>query len=139
MNEPINLPSGATLLISIADFDEANRLKKTIARELASVRIDLKSLSLEDIAIEEIDSVKNIALQLLASDAVEAALWPCMSRCLYNNTPIDRKTFLAESAREDFHPIAWEVARYNLRPFVKSLLSLFKTSAPAEPNDQTSG
>ncbi len=136
MSQTIPLESSAILEITAVSFADATELKKAVARELVNVKVDLTSLDLSKISADELNSFKNVLFQILGSDAIEAALWKCMSRCLYNQQRITPATFEPEAAREDYHHVAWEVMVYSLRPFGKSLLSLFSTNLPKISNAQ---
>jgi len=123
MTDPIELKSGRVLAIGLAPFSVANKLLKTIARELASVSfdMDLGNVDLASIKPRDINTLKNAAFQLLQSDAVEAALSECMKRCTYEEQKITPATFETEDARADYLPVAWEVMKANLTPFFKNL------------------
>ena len=136
MNDPITLTSGAQLTLGIASFQEANDLKKALARELVAVNVNLTTLDIAKLSADEMNSFKNVFFQILGSDAIESALWKCMARSLYNQTRISAETFQPEAAREDYHQVAWEVMVYSLRPFGKSLLSLFAQNLPKLSNVQ---
>lgn len=117
-------PSGAIAVINITSFEEANNLKKAVERELLTCDLN--------------DPFK-LALIVDSSDAVEAALWPCLNRCLYNGQKIIKSTFNDAEARKDYHAIAVECARINIGPFVESLslqlqtLGMSKKSTDAAP------
>lgn len=135
MQDPITLKSGSQLAIGVAPFATGNKLLKTIARELASVRVDFDLSNLSNPTNRDLDSVKNAAFQLLQSDAVETVLKECMARCLYNGQRITETTWEDENARQDYLPVAWEVMKANLLPFLKSLgLSFSAKSQPETSN-----
>jgi hypothetical protein len=115
------LKSGTKLEMTMGSFEESHRLMKAVAKELEGIPLDspLKILS-------------SVTLRALSSEAIEAALWPCMNRCLYNDRHINKELFQDEKIREDFVEVAKEVLDYNLAPFLKnlsSLLSDIKTQA----------
>jgi hypothetical protein len=116
----------------MAPFAIGMKLFKTIASELKGVDVQLESLDFAKIAGKDINSIKNAIFQLLSSDALEAVVFQCMERCLYDGQKITRQTFEPEQARGDYLPIAWEVIRFNLSPFFSGL------SFPSSPKpDQT--
>jgi hypothetical protein len=123
MQDPTTLKSGHILTVSLAPFSDANKLLKTVARELTAVSfdLDLGNVDLAKIAPKDINTLKNAAFQLLQSEAVETALFKCMERCLYDGQRITRETFDGPEARADFLPVAWEVMKENLTPFFKNL------------------
>lgn len=136
MQDPITLDSGAELVVTIASFKEGNHLLKTLARELKGVdlEMDLSPDTFKNIGDKDVNSLKNLVLQLLQSEAVEAAVMACAKRCLYNQQRITDQTFEPVEARPDFLPVVWEVMKANLRPFFSGLASLFsKSESPPSP------
>lgn len=128
-----NTGSGAILDLNIAGFAESHRLMKAVAKEFGSVKFstgetDLKKIMSMNLNDEMLNSLKDLVAQFLSSSEIEAALWPCMSRCTYNGLKIDAATFEPEKSREDFIEVAKEVLVLNLRPFSKSLLSLLTST-----------
>ena len=140
MQDPIDLKSGNQLTVSVAPFSEANKLLKTVARELTAVSFDLDfgNVDLAHISPKDINTLKNAAFQLLQSDVVEASVFKCMERCLYNGQRITAKTFEEENARADYLPVAWEVMKANLTPFFKNLAFASSGSGAPTSNDQKS-
>ncbi len=106
--------SGAEVVINIAPWKDAKNLKKTIEREIASLGIDFTS---EPVAI--------IAMKLDGSDAIDAALWPCLIRCLRNGEKITETTFDDIDARQDYYDIVQACVKENLGPLADSLFSKF--------------
>ena len=125
------LPSGATLEVSMAPFQVGNTLLKSVMKEAESVQINVgfKGKSLQElfsakVTDEVINTLKNAVARLIASESVEQALWPCMSRATYNQVKITPETFESELTRMDYLVVAKEVLVYNLSPFLSSLGSL---------------
>lgn len=116
MNEmkEIILKSGRKLKISLAPWKDARELYQAVASELIAVKADPK---------QELDTnfIKDLFCTMLASKKIEAALWLCMKRCLYNGERIQEETFEPAEAREDYLDICAEVAKENINPFAKSL------------------
>ncbi len=103
----ISLPSGATATINVAAWRDAKRMKNAIERELAaSGGLNIPTVLLVD-----------------SSDAVDAAIWPCLVRCLYNGEKITEQTFDKSSARADYYDIVIACVKENLGPLAQSLLS----------------
>lgn len=117
--DPIQLPSGALLEAKPASFRDSNTLLKVIARELAAVRFDLDvgEINLSKLTARDLESIKSAIFQLVQSEAVEQAVWACAKKSLYNHQTIIPSMFDAESARQDYFLVAWEVVKVNLRPF----------------------
>lgn len=131
MLDPINLKSGAVLAVQIAPFEVANKLVKAVARELTVVSFDMElgNVDLSNLQPKDLNTLKNAAFQLLQSDAVEACVFGCMARCLYEGQKITKDTFEKPEARADYLPVAWEVMKANLSPFFKNLGLSSPTSA----------
>lgn len=126
------LESGALLDLSICSFAEGNRLMKAVAKEIKNTQISLGAkgqmgdfLKLQ-VGDDALNTIKNLVTGLLASDEIEAALWPCIERGTYNGIHIKKDIFEDEKVRADYIPILKEALVYNLSPFFKSLKSLVK-------------
>lgn len=141
MQDPITLKSGSELQVGIAPFAVGNRLLKTVARELAAVdfNMDFGEVDLSKISAKDINTLKNAAFRLLQSDDVEKAVGECMKRCLYNGQAIQPNTFEAETARQDYLPVAWEVIKANLLPFFSGLALPSPVSEKPSSSDPKSG
>jgi len=126
------LESGALLNLSICSFAEGNRLMKAVAKEIKNTQISLGAkgqmgdfLKLQ-VGDDALNTIKNLVTGLLASDEIEAALWPCIERGTYDGVHIKKDIFEDEKVRADYIPILKEALVYNLSPFFKSLKSLVK-------------
>ena len=126
------LDSGSILDLSICSFAEGNRLMKAVAKEIKNTQISLGAkgqmgdfLKLQ-VGDDALNTIKNLVTGLLASDEIEAALWPCIERGTYNGIHIKKDIFEDEKVRADYIPILKEALVYNLTPFFKSLKSLVK-------------
>lgn len=130
------LPSGATLMITMANFEKGNKLLKAVSHELESIGISLglgkgKLQDFFDLDIDKdgaINTLKNAAARMISSDAIEQALWACMDAAAYNGVRITRSTFEDEKARGDYLIVAKEVLVANLTPFFPGLSSKFMTA-----------
>lgn len=115
----ITLSSGKILEIQIAPFSTANALNKAIAKELKGVKLDLT----QDLGNPEL--IKDLVCTAIASEEIMMAVMECMKRCTYNGHRINsEEVFEPEEARADFFPCCKEVIMENVRPFLKSLLSV---------------
>ena len=126
------LESGSVLDLSICSFAEGNRLMKAVAKEIKNTQISLGAkgqmgdfLKLQ-VGDDALNTIKNLVTGLLASDEIEAALWPCIERGTYDGVHIKKEIFEDEKTRADYIPILKEALVYNLSPFFKSLKSLVK-------------
>ena len=130
--DPIQLKSGAALAVSIAPFAAGKHLLKTVARELSTVDFNLDLKSFDSLSEKDVNVLKNVAFQVIGSDAIEAAIMKCAEKCLYNGERIISTTFESEETRPDYLPVAWEVMKANLRPFLTGLD--LSSSTKSKPN-----
>lgn len=109
----VELPSGAVLKIQVGSFAESKALYQAFLEEVRGIQL---------MASAEIMNVfKDLACAAFSSKKIEAAMEPCLKRCLYNDGKIDKNTFEPTEAREDYMAVCVEVARENITPFLKSL------------------
>lgn len=132
------LDSGAILDLSICSFAEGNRLLKAVARELKNTKLALGIKDVKgfqdifklDLGDDAVNTIKNLLTGLIASEDIEAALWPCMERGSYTidgvQKKINRDLFEDEKARADYIPILKEALVFNLTPFFANLKSLLQ-------------
>ncbi len=113
------LKSGNKLGIGPAPFADSKALYQAILEECRGF----------DLRVGKLGLFKDAICTLGFSPKVEACLWKCMSRCLYNGLKITPETFEPRSAREDYEEIRWEVVKDNTDPFMKSLFALFPEAA----------
>lgn len=118
------LPSGATLEATLSSFEECDRLFSAVMQEAELVKFEIggefqgfQKMMESGVSGEMINTLKNFVCRLVRSEAVKAALTPCLGRALYNNVKIDKETFQAEEARQDYFAVLREVLWFNLRPF----------------------
>lgn len=124
----MTLKSGRTLVLNLAPFAVGNKLKKTVARELLDVHVDLGKLKLgHELGMESLadpavlNTFKDALLTALASDKIEAAMFECAIRCTLDGHKITPDSFEDPDARQDFLVVAWEVMVFNLTPFLAGL------------------
>lgn len=125
--------SGAKVVINPAGFTEAMALKNAVVKELGSAEINI---DLTRIRETNLNSLLPLILQVDSSEQVNAALWVCLGRCLYNSEKISEKTFEAVKARVDYYEIAVACLKENISPFLDGLLSKLISILPANsPSD----
>lgn len=112
--------TGAPVIINPAAWPEAKRLKKAIQQELAGSTDVLRGFD----ASTDISVLGGLIMRVDGSDAVDAALWPCLARCTRNGDKITEQTFEDPAARKDYYEIVVACAKENLGPLVESLLSV---------------
>lgn len=112
------MPSGAELTITPAPWADARDLYQSVFEELKTAKLDPE-------AEIDVNFRKDMLCIALSSKKIEARVWKCMERCLYEGLKIDENTFEPDKAREDYLKVCLEVSQENIRPFVKALLSEF--------------
>lgn len=115
----ITLPSGAILKINLAPFADAKGLYQSLLEELKSVELNSKK--------EITEVIKDMACLAFSSKKIEAAIWKCFEKCLYNDMKIDKDTFEPMEARGDYMVVCVEVAKENVLPFAKNLYAQYET------------
>lgn len=109
----VKCPSGAELKIHVAPFVDSKNLYQALLRELRDIKVD-PSLALGTL-------YKELFCIGFSSLAIEACLWKCFERCIYNGLKVDKDTFESLEARDDYMVVCMEVAKDNVAPFGKSL------------------
>jgi hypothetical protein len=123
MSKELTLESGHKLTMAMATFGESRALFQAVSRCFKALKIDgEKELNIT----ENLSTIKDTFIECITDKDVEAALLPCLKRCAYDNKTISGwELFDDEKIREDYLSVVWEVSKYNLSPFTKSLYSEF--------------
>lgn len=129
--------TGNRVVINVATLNEVKKLKQVIVSEMSKHPLGLKIAGGNDILEREVDIsgilefVKNVVLKVECSDDFDEAIFDCLKHCTYKTThQITKDLFESDKcieAREDYYEIVFECIEENLRPFIKSLISTFKT------------
>ena len=123
-SEKVSLPSGAELEMTLAPFMEGERLFSATAECLKGVKVD-GNADVSDLT-SNLNSLKDMFLSCLTSQAMKEAILACLKRCTYNKQRITSWDIFDDiNAREDYLAVCWEVVKFNLTPFTKSLISKF--------------
>lgn len=134
MNKEIKTKGGADLVVRLASFANAINLQNIVLREISGSGLDI-DLDLKKMVDGDSEGALNELLPALinvcSSEAVQKALFDCLVQCTYNSEKITRDTFENFEARGDFYEVLIECAKYNLAPFLKSLLSGLKEKLKA--------
>lgn len=112
--DPIKLPSGAELKITLSPFVISRDLYQAMLEELKVIKLDMEA---------DVDGnfFKDIFCAGFSSKRVEKCIWKCMEKALYNDLRITEDTFESEAARDDYFAVMFEVAKANVMPFTKNL------------------
>lgn len=131
--------TGNKLIVNCAPTRDVLRLKEVILKELIKHPLgiklkenqgDLKLLEKEVDMVGLLDFIKNTVLSIDTSEEFNEAVFNCLKYCTYKTTyKIDMDLFdntNVPEAREDYYEIILVCIEENLRPFAKSLISMWK-------------
>lgn len=143
------LASGATLDITIAPFADAHRLLKAFLKALKGTELPRELLEVDPATMKPSDFLAHPellkllmdrAIELCTSEEVEAALFQCFDRVLYDTHRLTRGLFddpkYADQLKADFFAIAYYVVEANCKPFFKQTFSRLKEQAATTPATQ---
>lgn len=141
--------TGNRIIINCASWREAIRLKTVILQEFKryNVGIKLSGADAIDVLDREVDTtgildfIKNTIISIETSPEFYEALFDCLKYCTYKTTfKINEELFDNDSipeAREDYYEIMYACIEENLRPFMKSLVSVWKNQLSTNKLFQT--
>lgn len=130
--------SGKMLIINTATTAEVKYLKNALLEELKQYPLGLKLLgntqSIFDKQVDftsVFDFIKNVLISIDISETAENAIFDCLKHCVYDKThKVTQDLFdEVEGAREDYYEIIFACIEENLKPFIKSLVSMWKIHA----------
>ena len=128
MSEKVTLLSGNFLELDYVSFRLSQELLQVLTSELKKIDIDIDKLDLKSLASKKLDgktitTLKNLLFGILGSKELDDVLLKCFAKCIYNNNQkVTEDLFETNiSARADYYNICWEVIRFNLSPFFRSL------------------
>ncbi len=136
--------SGVEVEIKAASFQEASNLKKAAFKCLkeAGILKDVDLSSLKDLNVAGlIDKGIDLLLSADISDDFERNLFECLKSCTVKKDGVKNKITSnlfdeMPELQEDYYEIVSKCIEVNLYPFLKSLVSEFKTrlKTPKEEN-----
>lgn len=135
--------TGNTVVINCAPIKSVQKLKNVILNEVQKSPIGIKLIGGDKSLFEKeldftgvIDFIKNTLIGIDTSDAFSEAIFECLQYCTYKKVyKINEELFDNEAvpeAREDYYDIIVACVEENLRPFIKGLISTWKTHIKAE-------
>ena len=138
MKEFKSAETGNTIIISCAPIKTVQRLKQVIFNEIKKSPIGIKLTGGESSIFEKeidftgiLDFIKDTLIGIDTSDDFIEAVFACLQYCTYKKVyKIDEALFDNEAvpeARQDYYEIIFACVEENLRPFIKSLISTWKT------------
>lgn len=141
--------TGNRIIINSASWREAIRLKTVILQEFKKYNVGIKLTSGDSIDVLDrevdtagiIDFIKNTIISIETSSEFYEALFDCLKHCTYKTTfKINEELFDNDTipeAREDYYEIVYSCIEENLRPFMKSLVSVWKNQLTTNKLFQT--
>jgi len=106
--------SGASIVITEAPFEASKNLWNAVQKAASEQKISSQF-------INDPDSFFNIILRIDSHPDFNAAVWPCLIRCTYNNEKITLKTFEKSEMRSEYYQVLAPCVKANIGPFVESL------------------
>lgn len=134
MKKEIKLQSGKTLIINTASTIEVKALKNVLFAEIKKYPLGIKLLgntaSIFDKQIDftaVFDFIKDVLISIDTSEEAESVIFDCLKHCVYDKVHKVTPDLFdeVEEAREDYYEIIFSCIEENLRPFIKSLVSMF--------------
>ena len=130
--------TGNTVIINCAPTKSVQKLKNVIFNEIRKSPIGIKLINGDKTLFEKdvdftgvFDFIKNTLIGIDVSEDFNEAIFECLQYCTYKRIyKIDEALFDNEQvpeAREDYYEIIFVCIEENLRPFIKSLISTWKT------------
>ena len=138
MKEIKSMQTGNAIVINCAPMRSVQRLKQVILNEVKKNPIGIKLVGGDKSILEKeldftgvIDFLKDILIGIDTSDDFTDAIFECLQYCTYKKVyKIDEALFDNEAvpeARQDYYEILYACVEENLRPFIQSLISTWKT------------
>lgn len=130
--------TGNKVIINCASIKDVQKLKQVILNEVKKSPIGIKLVGGDKTLFEKeldftgvVDFIKDTLIGIDTSEEFNDAIFQCLQYCTYKNIyKIDEALFDNEQvpeAREDYYEIIFACVEENLRPFIKSLISTWKT------------
>ena len=130
--------TGNKVIINCAKVKEVQRLKQVILNEVKKNPIGIKLIGQGPSVLEKeldftgiLDFIKDTLISIDTSEEFNEAIFNCLQYCTYKTVyKIDEALFDNDEipeAREDYYEIILACVEENLRPFLKSLISMWKT------------
>lgn len=122
-NTTVNI-DGKTLEITMASFDEASELKNAIGDAVRESKLDISPEMLEgDVDGVSLASILNAIISVGISKRTQEAFFICAKRAQFEGKRVNKDLFEDAEMREYFYPIFFEIAKFNLTPFFKKIVS----------------
>lgn len=120
--EKVTLSSGAVIEVTESDILTQHKLFQQVCKEMRAV--DVTALTSKKL---DLNFIKDLFCIVLSSDDLFKLIEPMLRRTTYNGVKVnDFKFFDNPEAKPDFIEVLKEVARVNLAPFGKAVVSMLK-------------
>ena len=130
--------TGNTVIINCAPTKDVLKLKQVIFNEIRKHPIGIQLIGGDKTLFEKeldftgvIDFIKNTLIGIDTSEEFLDAIFACLQYCTYKKVyKIDEALFDNEAvpeARQDYYEIIFACIEENMRPFIQSLISTWKT------------
>lgn len=130
------LPSGAKLTVSDANYTDADALFKALAKCTRGVALP------KDLLSADVTVLKDVLVEAVTSDEVDRAIFKCAERAVYENQKVTKAIFddpkLKDNARQDRFMIFWHVIEVNCGPFFGKTFSILTERLRTNPSFQPS-
>ena len=126
------LPSGGKLTVSESSYQDATALLKALTRCAKGLPLP------KDFLEADITVMKDLLVEAMVSEEVDAAIFKCAERAVYDNVRVEKSLFddpkLKENARADYFLILWHVVEVNCGPFFGKVFSELRDRLKTRPN-----
>ena len=124
----IAMPSGKTLSFQDPDFEDALNLYQAVLEEAKPIQFNTN--------LEVGTIIKDVFCTAFSSKKIQACIWKCMEKCLYNGERVTKSTWEPVEARSDYMAACLEVAIKSISPFTKDLFAFYGKALEKLQNHQ---
>ena len=127
------LPSGAKLTVSESSYADATALLKALTRCAKGIPLP------KDLLDADVTVLKDMLVEATVSDEVDAALFKCAQRAVYEGVRVEKGIFddpkmLEKGVRGDYFLILWHIVEVNCGPFFGKAFSILKERLRTRPD-----
>ena len=120
------------MVVSESSYQDANALLKALTR-------CAKGLALPKNFLEaDVTVLKDMLVEAVVSEEVDAALFKCAERAVYESVRVDKSIFddpkLKDRARADYFVILWHIVEVNCGPFFGKAFSELRERLKTSPS-----
>ena len=119
----VKLPSGATLDITLLDYEKAFDVFQIVARQLGLIDVDFSKIDFEKFQLMDVMEFKRPLTQILSNPDLVKVGNQCLVKCTYDGIKITAKTWEPPEARKDYVFAIFYALKENCYPFVEGVFS----------------